>query len=61
MQHERDPLGRAQPVEDHEHREPDGLGELRFERGVAPVVRLADPVRKALPDELLPARGTGAQ
>lgn len=36
MEHEREPFGRRQPVEDDEKRRPDGVGELSFVFGVTP-------------------------
>jgi hypothetical protein len=51
VQHEREPLGRRQRLEDHEQREPDRVGEQRPLLGVDPcsrgclAARRGDPVR----------------
>jgi hypothetical protein len=52
VQHERDPLGRGQRLEDHEQREPDGVGEQRLLLRRRPVRRAEHRVRHARPDRV---------
>ena len=61
MQHEGEPLGRRQPVEHHEQREPDRVREERLLLGVVPVGAGRDRLRCSRVDRLLPARLAGPQ
>jgi hypothetical protein len=53
VQHERDPLGRGQRVEDHQQREADRVGEQHFVLGVDPVLAARDRLGHALAERLL--------
>ncbi len=58
VEDERESLGRAQRLEHHEHREPDGVGELGLVRGIA-VVTDDDRVGDAHVEHLLGSASGG--
>nr|WP_245737701.1 hypothetical protein [Jiangella alba] len=61
VQDEREPLRRLQGVEDHQHRQPDGVGEQRLLLRVDPVYRADHRVREPDVQRLLPPRGARPQ
>jgi hypothetical protein len=61
VQHEREPLRRAQRLKHDQQREPDRVGQQRFVLGIGPVGRVDDRVRHVHVQRLLAARVARAQ
>ena len=61
MQHEREPLGRRQRVQDHQQRQPDRVGQQRLLLGVEHVGLADDRVGQVHPQRFFPPGGARAQ
>jgi hypothetical protein len=61
VQHEREPLGRAERLEDHKQREPDRVGQQRLVLRVRPVGAVDDRIGHAHPNRLLAPQVARAQ